>query len=74
MITLNDVHKRYWTSRGEPHWVLRGISLTFPADRNTAIIGRNGAGKSTLLRLMAGLDMPTLGTVECTARVSWPQR
>jgi len=72
MITLNDVHKRYWTSRGEPHWVLRGISLTFPANRNTAIIGRNGAGKSTLLRLMAGLDMPTLGTVECTARVSWP--
>ena len=40
MITLTDVHKRYWTSRGEPHWVLRGISLTFPADRNTGVAGR----------------------------------
>jgi capsular polysaccharide transport system ATP-binding protein len=72
MIRLTDVHKRYWTSRGEPHWVLRGINLTFPVDRGTAIIGRNGAGKSTLLRIMSGLDMPTRGRVECTARVSWP--
>jgi len=72
MITLTDVHKRYWTSRGEPHWVLRGITLAFPADRNTGIIGRNGAGKSTMLRLMSGLDMPTRGHVERTGRVSWP--
>jgi ABC-type lipoprotein export system ATPase subunit len=31
-----------------------------------AIVGRSGSGKSTLLHLMAGLDEPTLGTVE------WP--
>jgi capsular polysaccharide transport system ATP-binding protein len=72
MIRLNDVHKRYWTSRGEPHWVLRGITLTFPRDRNVGIIGQNGAGKSTLLRLMAGLDTPTRGTIERKARLSWP--
>jgi capsular polysaccharide transport system ATP-binding protein len=72
MIILNDVHKRYWTSRGEPHWVLKGITMTFPRDKNVGIIGRNGAGKSTLLRLMAGLDMPTSGTIERKARLSWP--
>jgi capsular polysaccharide transport system ATP-binding protein len=72
MIALHDVHKRYWTDRGEPHWVLRGITLTFPTDRNTGILGRNGAGKSTMLRLMAGIDMPTRGTVERTGRLSWP--
>jgi capsular polysaccharide transport system ATP-binding protein len=72
MIVLNDVHKRYWTSRGEPHWVLRGITLTFPRDKNVGIIGRNGAGKSTMLRLMAGLDVPTRGTIEAKARLSWP--
>ena len=72
MITLTDVHKRYWTSRGDPHWVLTGISLTFPTDRNIGVIGKNGAGKSTLLRLMSGLDTPTRGTVERTGRISWP--
>ncbi|MBC7803472.1 MAG: ABC transporter ATP-binding protein [Candidatus Parcubacteria bacterium] len=72
MITLNDVHKRYWTSRGEPHWVLRGISYTFPADRKVAIIGANGAGKSTLIRLIAGIDVPTRGEITRRCRVSWP--
>ena len=72
MIVLNDVHKRYWTRRGEPHWVLKGITMTFPRDTNVGIIGRNGAGKSTLLRLMAGLDTPTRGTIERKVRMSWP--
>jgi capsular polysaccharide transport system ATP-binding protein len=72
MIALTDVHKRYWLSNGEPHWVLRGITVTFPSDKNTAVIGRNGAGKSTLLRLMAGIDTPTLGKIERTVRLSWP--
>lgn len=72
MITLTDVHKRYWTSRGEPHWVLRGVSVEFPADRNVAIIGANGAGKSTLMRLIAGSDTPDRGRVERRCRASWP--
>jgi len=72
MITVTDVHKRYWKRRGEPHWVLRGVSVTFPADRNVGVIGVNGAGKSTLLRLMAGIDMPTRGEIRVDSRVSWP--
>jgi len=72
MITVTDVHKRYWKRRGEPHWVLRGVSVTFPADRNVGVIGVNGAGKSTLLRLMAGIDMPTRGEIHVDSRVSWP--
>jgi capsular polysaccharide transport system ATP-binding protein len=72
MIELSDIHKRYWTSHGEPHWVLRGISLKFSPERNVGIIGVNGAGKSTLLRIIGGLDMPTRGEVRSTMRVSWP--
>jgi len=72
MITVTDVHKRYWKLRGEPHWVLRGVSVTFPADRNVGVIGVNGAGKSTLLRLISGIDMPTRGEIRVDSRVSWP--
>jgi capsular polysaccharide transport system ATP-binding protein len=72
MITLSDVHKRYWTRDREPHWVLRGISLVFPPDRNVGVIGVNGAGKSTLLRLIAGMDTPTRGEIRVESRVSWP--
>src|SRR3954451_25159875 len=36
------------------------------AGARIAVVGRSGSGKSTLLHLMAGLDDPTVGTVE------WP--
>jgi ABC-type lipoprotein export system ATPase subunit len=36
------------------------------ADARLALAGPSGSGKSTLLHLMAGLDLPTLGSV------SWP--
>lgn len=72
MITLKDVHKRYWKRRGDPHWVLRGITLTFPQDRSTGVLGVNGAGKSTMLKLIAGTDMPTRGEIRADGRVSWP--
>jgi len=71
MITLRDVHKRYRTAHGS-HWVLRGLTLVFPPDKNVAIIGVNGAGKSTLIRLIAGVDTPTRGEIRRDARVSWP--
>lgn len=72
MIKLDEVHKRYWTGRGEAIWALRGVSVSFPPRRNVAVIGGNGAGKSTMLRLIAGIDQPTLGDIRCERRVSWP--
>jgi putative ABC transport system ATP-binding protein len=42
---------------------LDGLSVEFPAERFTAIMGPSGSGKSTLLHCMAGLDRPTSGRV-----------
>jgi ATP-binding cassette subfamily B protein len=43
--------------------VLRGVDLTLPAGRSTALVGVNGAGKSTLVRLLARLAEPTGGRI-----------
>lgn len=42
---------------------LRGVTADFAAGRLYAILGDNGAGKTTLLRSLAGLSVPTRGTV-----------
>ncbi|EFC79320.1 ABC transporter ATP-binding protein [Parafrankia sp. EUN1f] len=42
---------------------LRGIDLTFPYGRFTAIMGPSGSGKSTLMHCLAGLDPVTSGRV-----------
>jgi ABC-type bacteriocin transporter len=45
--------------------VLRGIDLTIPAGRTTAIVGESGSGKSTLLKLLLRFHQPTAGQILC---------
>jgi len=44
--------------------ILQGLSLNIFAGEQVAIIGSSGSGKSTLLSLLAGLDIPTAGSVQ----------
>lgn len=44
--------------------ILEGVSFDIIAGQSVAIVGPSGAGKSTLLALMAGLDLPTDGSIE----------
>lgn len=43
--------------------VLRGIDLEVMPGEFVAIVGRSGCGKSTMLRLIAGLEVPSAGSV-----------
>lgn len=43
--------------------LLEGVGFTLTAAEHLAIVGPSGAGKSTLLRCVAGLLLPTTGTL-----------
>jgi ATP-binding cassette subfamily B protein len=60
-IRLEGVTFRY----GSPHEppILDDVSVTLPAGKMTAIVGRSGAGKTTLSQVLYGLHRPQAGRI-----------
>ena len=48
---------------GLPLEILKGITLEIKCGESLAILGRSGSGKTSLLGLLAGLDVPTSGSI-----------
>ena len=61
---LRDV-KYVYQSQYQRVEALRGVTCAFEAGKVYAVMGSSGSGKTTLLSLMAGLDVPTEGSVLC---------
>ena len=69
MLTVNNIEVVYWGTI----LVLKGVSLTVPEGKITALIGANGAGKTTTLKAVTGLvrlerGEVTRGSVEFEGR------
>ena len=63
VVVARDVARRFGAGETAVD-ALRGVSLSIPRGQLTAVMGPSGSGKSTLMHILAGLDMPTAGTVE----------
>ena len=62
IVAVDHVFKSVSDSTGTLD-ILQDIDFTLGARETAAIVGASGSGKSTLLSIIAGLDVPTRGTV-----------
>ncbi len=62
LIAVEHVTKQVSDSSGVLT-ILHDVHFALLARESVAVVGASGSGKSTLLSIMAGLDVPTTGTV-----------
>ncbi|WP_426226828.1 ABC transporter ATP-binding protein [Pararhizobium sp. DWP3-4] len=58
-LVLNNVTKEFGTFTA-----VNNVELTVPHGTFVCMLGPSGCGKTTLLRMIAGLDLPTGGTIQ----------
>lgn len=63
-IEINHLEHVYNADSPFAHAALKGIDLSIPEHKVTAIIGQTGSGKSTLVQHLNGLLIPTAGTLD----------
>ncbi|KUP23403.1 ATP-binding cassette domain-containing protein [Paenibacillus sp. DMB5] len=64
IVRMEQIRLSYRTIHKTLQPVLGSISLELYAGERVALIGNNGAGKSSLMKLIAGITVPTGGTVQ----------
>jgi len=67
MLRARGLSKTIVTSAG-PLEILKDVDVDVAANEAVAIVGASGSGKSTLLGLLAGLDLPSTGSVELNGK------
>ena len=68
MIRLDHVEKTYRTRRGDLVRAVEDITLEVGDNEFVTLVGASGCGKSTLLKLVAGLTLPTGGSIRVRER------
>src|SRR4051812_42421749 len=63
-ISLQGLQKRY----PDGTEAVRGVDLSVADGEFVTLLGPSGCGKTTTLRLIAGLEVPTAGTIRISGR------
>ena len=63
LFKTNNIGKIYGVNT-----VLQGINVEFYRGEVIGLIGENGAGKSTLMKIIAGVETPSMGTMEMNGK------
>jgi bicarbonate transport system ATP-binding protein len=63
LVDVRAIDKSFALKGGGSYLALKGIDLQIRKGEFISLIGHSGCGKSTLLNMIAGLDLPTEGTV-----------
>lgn len=63
LIEVRGCHQTYTKNASANLVVLDDVNVSIRSGEMVALLGRSGCGKSTLLRIVAGLLIPTAGTV-----------
>jgi putative ABC transport system ATP-binding protein len=63
IISITNLGKSFWRGN-EQLDVLKDLNLSMKEGAFEALMGPSGSGKSTLLNLIAGLDVPTSGSLK----------
>ena len=62
-IQIENLSKVFGENESEKVVALDGVTAEIPKGSFVSLIGPSGCGKTTLLRCIAGLEVPTSGTV-----------
>jgi iron(III) transport system ATP-binding protein len=64
MIRIENIRKRFGVFEA-----VRGVSLDVPQGSFLVLVGPSGCGKSTMLRMLAGLEVPSAGTISYNGKI-----
>lgn len=63
-VQFENVSKRFGRS-----WAVQGVDLEIERGEFVALMGPSGCGKTTTLRMLAGLEVPSSGTISLSGQV-----
>jgi NitT/TauT family transport system ATP-binding protein len=63
LLDIHELRQSFPRADGGEHLVLDGVELALTQGQIVGLLGRTGSGKSTLLRLIAGLALPSSGSI-----------
>lgn len=64
ILRVNNIGKTYFAHSAPPVEAIANISFEMNSGEFVSIVGPSGCGKTTILKIIAGLIMPTCGTID----------